>query len=92
MRIEHKSWSEMLFKGLYRIRKILAIKSNELNVIFVDDRMTWSGWMRTLKYDKQEVCCEIISFLVSHRVISRFQSIGARGNLCKSKSNRIIYI
>ena len=91
MRIEHKSWSEMLFKGPYRIRKVLAIKSIELNVIFVDDRMTWSDWMRTLKYDK-EVCCEIISFLVSRRVISRFQSIGARGKLCKSKSNRIIYI
>ena len=81
----------MLFRGPYRIRKVLAITSSELNVIFVVDRMTWSDWMRTLKYDK-EVCCEILSLSVSHRVISRFQSIGARGKLYKSKSNRIIYI
>ena len=45
----------MLFKGSYRIKKVLAIKSNELNVIFVVDIMTWSDWMRTLKDDK-EVC------------------------------------
>ena len=48
----------MLFKGPYRVRKVLAIKSNELNVIFVVDRVTWSNWMRALKYDK-EVCCEL---------------------------------
>ena len=58
--IEHKSWSEMLFKGPYRMGKVLAIKSNELKVIFVVDRVTWSNWMRTLKCDK-EVCCEIFS-------------------------------
>ena len=58
--IEHKSWSEMLFKGPHRIRKVLAIKSNELKVIFVVDRVTRSNWMRTLKCDK-EVCCEIFS-------------------------------
>ena len=54
MRFEHKSWSEMLFKGLYRIRKVLAITSSELNLIFVIDIMTWSDWMRTLKYDKED--------------------------------------
>ena len=52
MRIAHKSWSKMLFKGPYRIRKAVAIKSNELNLIFAVDIMTWSDWMRTLKYDK----------------------------------------
>ena len=45
----------MLFKGPYRIRKVLAIKSNKLNVIFVVDRVTWSNWMRTLKYEKKFV-------------------------------------
>ena len=53
MRFEHKSWSEILFTGPYRIRKVLAITSNELNVIFLVDIMTWSDWMRTLKYDKE---------------------------------------
>ena len=52
MRFEHKSWSEILFTGPYRIRKVLAITSNELNVIFLVDIMTWSDWMTTLKYDK----------------------------------------
>ena len=42
----------MLLKGPYHIRKVFAIKSNELNVIFVVDTMKWSDWMRTLKYDK----------------------------------------
>ena len=37
------------------MRKVLPIKSNELNIIFVVDIMTWSDWMRTLKDDK-EVC------------------------------------
>ena len=41
LQFEHKSWSEMLFKGPYRIRKVPAIKSNELNVIFVVDMVTW---------------------------------------------------
>ena len=45
----------MLLKGPYRMRKVLPIKSNELNIIFVVDIMTWSDWMRTLKDDK-EVC------------------------------------
>ena len=58
--IEHKSWSEMQFKGPYRISKVLAMKSNELKVIFVVDRVTWSNWMRTLKCDKV-VCCEVFS-------------------------------
>ena len=60
MQFEHKSSSEMLFRGPYRIRKVLAIKSNELNVTFVVDRMTWLEWMRSLECDK-EVCCEIFS-------------------------------
>ena len=40
MQFEHTSWSEMLFKGPYRIGKVLAIKSIELNVTFVVHRMT----------------------------------------------------
>ena len=60
MQFEHKSWSEMLFKGPYRTRKVLAIKSNEMNVIFLVDRMAWLDWMRLLKCDK-DVCCEIFS-------------------------------
>ena len=60
----------MVFKGPYRIRKVLAIKSNELNVIFVVDRVTWLDWMRSLKCDK-EVRGEI--FVSS--VISRYRAI-----------------
>ena len=46
----------MHFKGPYCLKKVLEIKSNELNhAIFVVDIMTWSDWMRTLKDDK-EVC------------------------------------
>lgn len=50
MRFEHKSRSETLFKGLYSIRKVVAITSN---AIFVVDIKTWSDWMRTLKYNKE---------------------------------------
>ena len=49
MRFEHKSWSEMLLTGPYRKRKVLAITSNELNVIFVVDIMTWWDWMSMTK-------------------------------------------
>ena len=43
MQFEHKSRSKVLF--LYSIRKVLTIsESNELNVIFVVDKMTWLDW------------------------------------------------
>ena len=70
MQFEHKSWSEMLFKGPYRTRKVLAIKSSELKVIFVVDRVTWLDWMRSLECDK-EVCGEIFVSCV----ISRYRAI-----------------
>ena len=69
MRFEDKSCSEMLFTGPYRIRKVLAIKSNELNVIFVVDILTWSGWMRTLKYDKE--VCKPRDFTISLYLVKR---------------------
>ena len=70
MQFEHKAWWEMLSKGRYCIRKVLAIKSNEPNVIFVVDRMTWLDWMRSRRCDKK-VCGEIFVSCV----ISRFRAI-----------------
>ena len=71
MRFKHKSWSEILPKGPYRIRKIAAIKFNELNVIFVVDRMTWSDWMRTLKYDKELQVYKRRDFTISLYLVKR---------------------
>ena len=69
MQIGHKSQSEMLFKGPYRIRKVLAIKCNELNVIFVVDIMTWSDWMRALKDDKE--VCKPLDFTISLYLVKK---------------------
>ena len=74
MRFEHKSWSEMLFTGPYRIRKALVITSNELNVIFLVDIITWSDWMRTLKYDKE--VCKPRDFTISLYLVKRVFATG----------------
>ena len=74
MPFEHKSWSEMLFTGTYRIRKVLPITSYELNVIFVVDIITWSDWMRTLKYDKE--VCKPRDFTISLYLVKRVFATG----------------
>ena len=71
---ETKPWSQMLFTGPYRITKVLAVTSNELNLIFVVDIITWSDWMRTLKYDKE--VCKPRDFTISLYLVKRVFATG----------------
>ena len=78
----------MLFKGPYRIRKVLPIKSNELNIIFVIDIMTWSDWMRTLKYDKE--VCKPRDFTISTELFIRLVITVVISHLVLGSQSRLL--